>query len=53
MLRTCSSCLRPIVSEVAVHFLCPQCGEEEIWRCRRCRKLSNPYRCSKCGFTGP
>ncbi|MFQ6130292.1 MAG: zinc finger domain-containing protein [Candidatus Hadarchaeaceae archaeon] len=24
-----------------------------MWRCSKCRRLSNPYRCPSCGFTGP
>jgi predicted RNA-binding Zn-ribbon protein involved in translation (DUF1610 family) len=50
----CTSCNREIPSgEVAVRFFCPQCGEYEIWRCTTCRKISNPYRCPRCGFEGP
>ena len=50
----CTSCNREIPSgEVASRFFCPKCGEFEIWRCTTCRKISNPYRCPKCGFEGP
>jgi len=34
-------------------FLCPGCGKEVIVRCEKCRKLSNTYKCPKCGFEGP
>jgi len=50
----CTSCKRPIPpTEKAVKFLCPNCGEVTIWRCSKCRKLSAPYKCVKCGFEGP
>jgi len=50
----CSSCNREIgPGQPAVHFMCPSCGQEEIWRCAECRRLSVSYRCSRCGFAGP
>ena len=36
-----------------VIFKCPQCGEDTIIRCGRCKKLSRPYKCPKCSFEGP
>jgi len=53
-LPVCSSCGRPIPPhERGVRFPCPNCGEVIIWRCPRCRKMVNPYKCPKCGFEGP
>jgi predicted RNA-binding Zn-ribbon protein involved in translation (DUF1610 family) len=50
----CSTCgIDVIGQEDFVKFNCPSCGEELIIRCRRCKKLSNPYKCSKCDFEGP
>ncbi|NIU38717.1 DUF1610 domain-containing protein [Candidatus Bathyarchaeota archaeon] len=51
---TCTSCNRTIPpEEEATKFSCPNCGEIVIWRCSKCRKFGRPYRCPKCGFTGP
>ncbi|MEM1537210.1 MAG: zinc finger domain-containing protein [Candidatus Nezhaarchaeales archaeon] len=53
-IRICSSCKKPVkLGEIASKFYCPQCGEVLIWRCTRCRRLVNPYKCPKCGFQGP
>ncbi|MEM2022001.1 MAG: zinc finger domain-containing protein [Zestosphaera sp.] len=50
----CGSCGRLITPrEKAVKFLCPNCGVVVIWRCSKCRDLSNPYKCPNCGFEGP
>ncbi|WXG45567.1 MAG: zinc finger domain-containing protein [Candidatus Atabeyarchaeum deiterrae] len=50
----CTSCGRFIQpGDQAVHFTCPNCGEVVIWRCGKCRKFGNTYRCAKCSFTGP
>ncbi|HDI12604.1 MAG: RNA-binding protein [Hadesarchaea archaeon] len=50
----CTSCNREIASgEVVTRFPCPNCGSVEILRCRKCRRLSRPYRCASCGFVGP
>ncbi|HDD26179.1 MAG TPA: DUF1610 domain-containing protein [Acidilobales archaeon] len=50
----CSSCHRIISpKEKGVCFTCPNCGAVTLWRCEKCRKLSNPYRCPNCGFEGP
>ncbi len=50
----CSTCGTSLLGqEDFVKFGCPECGETIIMRCRQCRKLSNPYRCEKCGFEGP
>ncbi len=51
---TCSWCNKIIFpDENAVKFPCPNCGEVLIWRCELCRKFGRPYKCPKCGFTGP
>ncbi|MCQ4153152.1 MAG: DUF1610 domain-containing protein [Archaeoglobales archaeon] len=47
----CISCGSMLVGAEYVSFPCPNCGER-INRCKRCRRLSNKYRCS-CGFVGP
>ncbi len=53
-LPVCSSCGKTIPPyERAARFLCPNCGEVVIWRCERCRRLANTYKCPKCGFEGP
>lgn len=50
----CSSCGRLISPyEKGVKFYCPNCGAVLLWRCRKCRELSLPYRCPNCGFEGP
>ncbi|WP_243678556.1 zinc finger domain-containing protein [Vulcanisaeta distributa] len=50
----CTSCGKPIKPyERATHFLCPNCGKAEIWRCEHCRRTGNPYKCPVCGFEGP
>ncbi|MCK4953705.1 DUF1610 domain-containing protein [Candidatus Bathyarchaeota archaeon] len=51
---TCTSCHRIISPGTdAAKFSCPNCGDIVIRRCSRCRKFGRPYRCPKCGFTGP
>ncbi|MFP3195520.1 MAG: zinc finger domain-containing protein [Caldivirga sp.] len=50
----CTSCGSPIAPfKRATHFLCPNCGKYEIWRCERCRREGNVYKCPVCGFEGP
>lgn len=50
----CTSCgVSLIGQEDFVKFKCPNCGEVEIIRCRRCKQLSNRYKCTKCEFEGP
>lgn len=50
----CSSCGTSLIGqEDFVKFKCPDCGENIIIRCKRCKQLSNMYICEKCGFTGP
>ncbi len=50
----CSCCNRPVGSgEIATRFPCPNCGQFEIVRCQTCKKISNTYRCPRCGFEGP
>ncbi|WP_202319017.1 HVO_2753 family zinc finger protein [Archaeoglobus neptunius] len=48
----CISCGAVLVGANYVAFPCPECGEM-IYRCKKCRKLSNPYVCENCGFEGP
>ena len=51
---SCNWCGRMILPrEGAVKFPCPQCGETIIWRCEKCRGFGRPYKCQKCGFSGP
>ncbi|MEW6222101.1 MAG: zinc finger domain-containing protein [Candidatus Hadarchaeota archaeon] len=53
-MATCTSCNKEVApGEVAARFQCPGCGSNEIWRCAKCRRLSNTYKCPSCGFTGP
>jgi hypothetical protein len=53
-LVTCTSCGKPIApGSEATKFLCPNCGEIQIKRDGKCRKFGRPYKCPKCGFTGP
>ncbi|RLF49725.1 MAG: RNA-binding protein [Thermoplasmata archaeon] len=49
----CISCGVRLVEEGSVVFPCPNCGEELIGRCKRCRDQGIPYVCKKCGFEGP
>ncbi len=49
----CTSCGITISGEAYTSFKCPEGGEEEIVRCKKCRKQSNKYKCPECGFTGP
>ncbi|MFB6075955.1 MAG: zinc finger domain-containing protein [Candidatus Aenigmatarchaeota archaeon] len=50
----CSSCGTNLVSEDNfVRFKCPNCGETEIIRCEKCRRMKNKYTCEECGFEGP
>lgn len=54
MANLCSSCSREVApGEIATRFPCPNCGEFEIWRCAKCKRLSNEYKCPKCGHVGP
>ncbi len=50
----CTSCGRIIEPHSrAVHFMCPNCGAYEIWRCEKCRVQATQYKCPNCGFVGP
>jgi len=50
----CNSCgVNLLGDDNFVQFKCPECGKETIFRCSKCRRLSNEYICSKCGFVGP
>ena len=50
----CSTCNEEITpNERSVSFKCPNCGEETIHRCEKCRELGNQYECPNCGFVGP
>lgn len=52
-MASCSSCGKKIAPKVRyVKFPCPKCGET-LYRCPRCRQVSNPYSCPKCDFVGP
>ncbi|AEA47958.1 protein of unknown function DUF1610 [Archaeoglobus veneficus SNP6] len=48
----CVTCGNNLFGTNYVVFPCPTCGEM-IYRCKRCRKLANPYKCENCGFIGP
>ena len=49
----CTSCGTNILAKGNfVKFLCPDCGKNEIVRCKNCKDLSNKYTCT-CGFVGP
>jgi predicted RNA-binding Zn-ribbon protein involved in translation (DUF1610 family) len=50
--RQCVSCGINIAGTNAARFNCPDCGQL-IFRCATCRKQSNLYECSSCGFMGP
>ncbi|OKY77166.1 MAG: Zn-ribbon RNA-binding protein with a function in translation [Candidatus Methanohalarchaeum thermophilum] len=49
----CVSCGITITGPAFTSFPCPECGEVTIARCKNCRKQSNHYKCSECGFIGP
>ncbi|WP_086636502.1 HVO_2753 family zinc finger protein [Methanonatronarchaeum thermophilum] len=49
----CVSCGITITGPAYTSFPCPECGDEEIARCKMCRKQSNKYECPDCGFLGP
>lgn len=50
----CISCKKNIeVEKDWVKFACPKCKEDEIVRCKKCKKVVNQYKCGKCGFEGP
>ena len=54
LMITCTSCGKPIPPRTeATKFLCPNCGELPIKRCRKCRKFGRQYKCPKCSFVGP
>ncbi|MCC7574179.1 DUF1610 domain-containing protein [Candidatus Woesearchaeota archaeon] len=37
----------------SVSFMCPNCGDYEIVRSSKARKIASKYTCPKCGFVGP
>ncbi len=50
----CSSCGISLLGDKNfVQFKCPSCDKEMIFRCSKCKILSNEYTCKKCGFIGP
>jgi len=51
ILKNCSSCGRQTKEFAA--FPCPACGEETIVRCRHCRVVNEPFKCTRCGREGP
>ncbi|PSQ24325.1 RNA-binding protein [Halobacteriales archaeon QS_8_65_32] len=50
--QQCISCGIDVSGTNAARFACPKCGRR-IARCAKCRKQSNNYECSDCGFRGP
>ncbi|MDY6965167.1 MAG: HVO_2753 family zinc finger protein [Halobacteriota archaeon] len=48
----CVSCGVSLIEMGFTRFSCPLCGNE-IGRCSKCRKQSNPYKCPECEFMGP
>ena len=50
MLKNCTTCGKQ--TKLYSAFPCVECGEQ-IVRCFHCRKISNPYKCPKCGRDGP
>ena len=51
--KVCSSCGIRLQGNGNTFFKCPNCGNEEIGRCAKCRDQGVKYECSKCGFVGP
>gem|GEM_PF-205290 len=49
----CTSCGITLVGIRNTVFPCPDCGEENIGRCEKCRDQSEEYECPECGFRGP
>ena len=50
----CTSCgVSLLGDDKFVKFKCPNCLKAYIYRCSRCKRLSNEYECPKCGFVGP
>lgn len=50
----CNSCGVHVGAEdIFVKFECPNCLEEIIVRCKKCKALINEYICPKCKFVGP
>ena len=52
--KICSTCKKDSTNEEGtVEFECPACHGTHIVRCRHCKSIAAPYKCSKCGFIGP
>ncbi|MFO7992187.1 MAG: zinc finger domain-containing protein [Thermoplasmata archaeon] len=49
----CTSCGITLVGLKNTVFKCPECGEETIGRCKKCRDQGETYECPECGFRGP
>lgn len=50
----CASCGTNLLGdEKFVQFKCPSCDKAEIFRCSKCKRLSNTYTCPNCEFEGP
>lgn len=49
----CSSCGLALGGRGTTHFICPDCAQASIGRCRRCRDQSVLFHCPNCGFEGP
>ncbi|MDD3175370.1 MAG: zinc finger domain-containing protein [Candidatus Nanoarchaeia archaeon] len=53
-IKHCTSCNVSVVNDQgSTNFLCPNCGKQEIVRCRKCREIVTKYKCPECGFIGP
>lgn len=50
-IKKCTSCKVEVLEEYTT-FKCPECGKQEIVRCKNCRANTVGYTC-QCGFTGP
>jgi len=52
--KRCNSCNIELTNIVgSTRFKCPNCGENEIVRCKHCRELGSKYTCEHCKFSGP
>ncbi|MFH1649287.1 MAG: zinc finger domain-containing protein [Candidatus Woesearchaeota archaeon] len=50
----CTTSKQPLTNDKgATSFLCPQCGDYELFRSRKARETCMKYTCPSCGFTGP
>lgn len=50
----CLSCNTSVVNDKgAAKFACPSCGQYQVVRCAKCRKIVTKYVCPSCQFEGP